>query len=69
MCYEVGKRHPNVVLIATDVFGHTFPNVSANADTIAAAGFRVLIPDLVEGDPVLNPRMEQPGGGEFVRTQ
>ena len=65
-CYEVGKG-PNVVLISTDVFGQQFPSVRANADTIAAAGFRVVIPDLFEGDSFPADRFSRPGAWEELK--
>jgi len=68
-CYEVGKGSPNVVLVSTDVFGQSFPNVRANADTIAAAGFRVVIPDLFKGDPFPADRFERPGAWEELKQQ
>jgi len=41
----------SAIVICTDVFGHTLPNVQLNADALAKeTGFLCLVPDLFNGD-------------------
>jgi len=47
--YQVGNSD-KAVIVATDVFGYTFPNIVEVADTYAKAGLTVIIPDLFNGD-------------------
>lgn len=39
------------IILASDVFGYEAPNLRKLADKIAAAGFYVVVPDLLYGDP------------------
>lgn len=51
--YIVGEESSNkVVVILTDVNGNHFNNVLLIADTIAKNGYKVLIPDILKGNPV-----------------
>lgn len=51
--YVAGKANARTVVILTDIYGHKFNNVMLVADQLAKLGnFRVLIPDILEGDPV-----------------
>lgn len=56
-----------MIIIATDVFGHKFQNVRANADHLAASGFHVVVPDLFEGDAATVAELEAPGGFDWLR--
>jgi len=49
--YSVGSG-TNAIVLLTDVFGYKFSNIQKIADTYAAAGFRVVVPDLFAGDAV-----------------
>ncbi|KAK9468959.1 dienelactone hydrolase [Lipomyces arxii] len=46
-----------IVVIVTDIFGHTFVNTQLIADAFAAQGYYVLVPDILKGDPI--PYMSQ----------
>jgi dienelactone hydrolase len=56
-----------VIMILSDVFGHTFINVRLLADTYAARGFHVFVPDILGGSPIppesLNVLDEAPTSG------
>ena len=56
--YSVGDSS-TVVMIATDVFGYKFTKTREIADAYAAAGYRVLIPDVFRGDPISVDAVEQ----------
>ncbi|AGO12065.1 AaceriADR406Wp [[Ashbya] aceris (nom. inval.)] len=49
--YEVGAG-TRVIVVLTDIYGHRFKNVQLIADQIAEAGYRVLVPDILQGDAV-----------------
>ncbi|KAI5970003.1 hypothetical protein CANMA_000943 [Candida margitis] len=49
--YTVGDDSDKVIVILTDVYGNHFNNVMLIADAIAKNGYKVLIPDILKGDP------------------
>ncbi|KAF8538972.1 dienelactone hydrolase family protein [Trichophaea hybrida] len=54
--YITGTRCNKVILFLTDVIGHKFINAQLLADSYAAHGYQVVMPDLFNGDPwILNP--------------
>ncbi|XP_059311903.1 endo-1,3;1,4-beta-D-glucanase-like [Lycium ferocissimum] len=42
---------PRAVLLVSDVFGYEAPKLRKLADKVAAAGFYVVVPDFLRGDP------------------
>ncbi|KAI5949215.1 hypothetical protein KGF57_004813 [Candida theae] len=51
--YTVGEESSDkIIVIVTDIFGNHFNNTLLIADTIAKSGYKVLIPDILKGDPV-----------------
>ncbi|XP_052733298.1 endo-1,3;1,4-beta-D-glucanase isoform X3 [Vigna angularis] len=51
-CYLTASPHSNLaVLMLSDVFGYEAPLLRKLADKVAAAGYYVVVPDLLEGDP------------------
>jgi len=50
-----------VVLFLTDVFGPQLVNAQLLADGFASNGFKVVVPDIFEGDPWAPDAMEVPG--------
>ncbi|KAL2339137.1 hypothetical protein Fmac_013583 [Flemingia macrophylla] len=54
--YLAGSPHSKVaVLMVTDVFGYEAPNLRKLADKVAAAGYYVVVPDFLDGEP-FNPQ-------------
>lgn len=49
--YKVGSGD-NIIVIATDIYGNTLNNVLLNADELSRGGFTVLIPDILNNDPL-----------------
>lgn len=49
--YQVGQGN-KVVVILTDIHGHKYNNTLLIADEISRAGFNVLVPDILLGEPV-----------------
>ena len=49
--YIVGESS-NILVILTDIFGHRYNNVLLVADAISKSGYKVLIPDILNGDPL-----------------
>ncbi|MCH0628680.1 dienelactone hydrolase family protein [Kocuria palustris] len=49
--YSVGSGK-KIVVILTDIYGHKYNNTLLIADEISKAGYQVLIPDILKGDPV-----------------
>ncbi|XP_057415524.1 endo-1,3;1,4-beta-D-glucanase-like [Lotus japonicus] len=51
--YFSGSSHSNLaVLLLSDVFGYEAPNLRNLADKVAAAGYYVVVPDLLKGEPL-----------------
>ncbi|KOM33599.1 hypothetical protein LR48_Vigan01g315500 [Vigna angularis] len=51
-CYLTASPHSNLaVLMLSDIFGYEAPLLRKLADNVAAAGYYVVVPDLLEGDP------------------
>ncbi|KAK9288760.1 hypothetical protein L1049_017224 [Liquidambar formosana] len=48
----------NAILLVSDVFGYEAPNLRKLADKIAAAGFCVVVPDFLHGDPFVPANAE-----------
>ena len=46
------KDHSKVIIFLTDIFGYELPNNRLLADEYAKAGFYVLVPDILQGDPL-----------------
>ncbi|KAA8917254.1 hypothetical protein TRICI_000592 [Trichomonascus ciferrii] len=65
-CYVSGPdASDKVVLLITDIFGHSFINNQLLADEFAKAGYLTVVPDLFQKDPApLNP----PGGMQELMT-
>lgn len=53
-CYlaKSDVAHHKTIIIATDIFGYTLPNVRLMADRFALAGFSTYVPDLFKGREV-----------------
>jgi dienelactone hydrolase len=51
--YVVGDPASPIIVVGTDIFGWKFVNTRLLADEYASKGFRVLIPDLFDGQSVL----------------
>ncbi|CAI5759318.1 unnamed protein product [Candida verbasci] len=51
--YLVGEeQNDKIIVILTDIYGHHFKNVLLIADEISKKGYKVLVPDILNGDPV-----------------
>ncbi|KAK6200145.1 dienelactone hydrolase [Scheffersomyces amazonensis] len=52
--YQTGEKNGNdrIIVIITDIYGHKFNNVLLIADELARQKYHVLIPDILNGDPV-----------------
>ncbi|GFZ21880.1 alpha/beta-Hydrolases superfamily protein [Actinidia rufa] len=48
------------VLLVSDVYGYDAPNLRKLADKVAAAGFYVVVPDFLYGDPYAPENAERP---------
>ena len=46
-------KHDNAIVIICDIYGNKFNNNQLIADQLAAAGFRVYLPDILFGDAVI----------------
>ncbi|TKY54059.1 Endo-1,3/1,4-beta-D-glucanase protein [Spatholobus suberectus] len=54
--YLTGSPHSKLaVLMVSDIFGYEAPNLRKLADKVAAAGYYVVVPDLLVGEP-FNPQ-------------
>lgn len=52
--YQVGQENGNdrILIIVSDIHGFKFKNTLLLADNFAKAGYHVLLPDILKGDPV-----------------
>lgn len=50
--YEVGTNKERVIVILTDVYGYKYNNVQLVADELAKHGYYVVIPDILNDDPI-----------------
>ena len=77
-CYQAQptevKNKDTLIIVATDVFGHSLPNSQLLADKFAeACGAVCLVPDMFSGRPLPAHLMEkievltEPGGGFFAK--
>lgn len=48
--YVVGDSDSRVIVIATDIYGYEYNNVRLIGDQLAKAGYKVYIPDYLNGD-------------------
>lgn len=54
------KSDSRVIVILTDIYGHKFNNTLLVADEFAKAGYKVFIPDILKGDPIVGPITDFP---------
>ena len=65
-CYMVGPSGPEsggpkkAIVLIYDIFGFAPPNTRHNCDTLAEAGFFVIMPDLFRGSGRRDPAFERP---------
>ena len=65
-CYMVGPSGPGsggpkkAIVLIYDIFGFAPPNTRHNCDTLAEAGFFVIMPDLFRGSGRRDPAFERP---------
>uniref|UniRef100_A0A5B6ZYQ9 Dienelactone hydrolase domain-containing protein n=1 Tax=Davidia involucrata TaxID=16924 RepID=A0A5B6ZYQ9_DAVIN len=60
-CYLSGSPDSHfAVLLISDVYGYESPNLRKLADKVAAAGFYVVVPDFLYGDPYDLENAERP---------
>jgi len=66
---KIGIPCRGILVILTDLFGHTFVNARLLADSYSASGFETYVPDICGGTPV-NPAtldfLDTEGGGIFT---
>ncbi|GEQ66866.1 hypothetical protein JCM33374_g529 [Metschnikowia sp. JCM 33374] len=60
--YVTGAEHSNsrIIVILTDIAGHKFNNTLLAADELAKGGYKVYIPDILKGDPMVGPMADFP---------
>ncbi|KAJ8622620.1 hypothetical protein MRB53_031149 [Persea americana] len=59
--YITGSSHSKLaILLVSDVYGYEAPNLRKLADKIAAAGFYVVVPDFLYGDPYVPDDPQKP---------
>ncbi|KAI9128590.1 hypothetical protein K1719_000073 [Acacia pycnantha] len=59
--YVTGSANSKLaVLLISDVFGYEAPNLRKLADKIAAAGYYVVVPDFLHGDPFVPEKADRP---------
>ena len=60
-CYIAGSPHSKLaILLVSDIYGYEAPNFRKLADKVAAAGFYVVAPDFLYGDPYVPDKAERP---------
>lgn len=57
--YSVGDNNDKIVVIITDIYGNKLVNTQLIADEISRNGFKVLIPDILQGDPIGTQDLQQ----------
>lgn len=55
--YSVGEGE-NIIVIITDIYGFELVNTQLLADNFAKNGYKVLIPDILQGDPVVDQNLQ-----------
>lgn len=61
--YVVGSPNSQIaVLLISDIFGYEAPRLRTLADKVSAAGFYVVVPDFMHGDPYVPEDSERPLG-------
>ncbi|XP_073066114.1 endo-1,3;1,4-beta-D-glucanase-like [Primulina eburnea] len=62
-CYVSGPSDSKLaIVLASDIYGYTAPNLRKLADKVAASGFYAVVPDFFHGDPFdpTNPNKTKP---------
>ncbi|KAF7198620.1 Hydrolase tropI [Pseudocercospora fuligena] len=58
--YITGRKHDAAIVYLTDIFGNALLNNRLLADSLAKAGYLVVMPDLFRGDPVPADALSDP---------
>ncbi|ODQ77405.1 hypothetical protein BABINDRAFT_41676 [Babjeviella inositovora NRRL Y-12698] len=61
--YITGENKGKFLIILTDIYGNTYNNVLLVADQLAANGYQVLIPDILDGDDAIS---DHPDGMNYL---